>query len=407
MGRKMKDSGIEWIGKIPMNWNVAALKYLCSMQAGKNLGSERIKNSGAYPVYGGNGLRGYYSSYLYDGDYILIGRQGALCGNVHKVNNKVWATEHALVTKKSKSTDLDYLYYLLLGMNLNQYASNTAAQPGLASTVISSVKTCFPEIYEQKKIAIFLDKKCASVDDVFGKTRASIEEYKKLKQAVITEAVTKGVRGKRPMKDSGIDWVKQIPLEWQILRGKNLFIETNEHSNSGTEDLLTVSHITGVTLRSEKNVNMFLAESLVGYKICRVGDIAANTMWMWQGAVGVSKDYGVISPSYNTYRQIKNAYCSAYLDYLLRAKPLVETYAAYSTGITSSRLRLYPGAFLNIKFIVPPIDEQKEIADYLEKKCIEIDRLIVKKEELLAELTTCKKSLIYEYVTGKKEAPAV
>ncbi len=99
---------------------------------------------------------------------------------------------------------------------------------------------------------------------------------------------------------------------------------------------------------------------------------------MWQGAVGVSKDYGVISPSYNTYRQIKNAYCSAYLDYLLRAKPLVETYAAYSTGITSSRLRLYPGAFLNIKFIVPPIDEQKEIADYLEKKCIEIDRFVVK-----------------------------
>ena len=160
-------------------------------------------------------------------------------------------------------------------------------------------------------------------------------------------------------------------------------------------------------MSSKAGIGQFLAESLVGYKICRVGDIAANTMWMWQGAVGVSKDYGVISPSYNTYRQIKNAYCSAYLDYLLRAKPLVETYAAYSTGITSSRLRLYPGPFLNIKFIVPPIDEQKEIADYLEKKCIEIDRLIVKKEELLAELTTCKKSLIYEYVTGKKEAPAV
>ena len=158
------------------------------------------------------------------------------------------------------------------------------------------------------KIADFLDHRCAEIDAVIERTKATIEEYKKLKQAVITEAVTKGVRGPRPMKDSGIEWIGEIPEEWRVVRGKNLFVETNERSTTGEEELLTVSHITGITPRSQKSVNMFMSESLVDYKICRVHDIAANTMWMWQGAIGVSKYHGVISPSYNVYRQISDDY---------------------------------------------------------------------------------------------------
>lgn len=151
----------------------------------------------------------------------------------------------------------------------------------------------------------------------------------------------------RKMKNSGIEWVKSIPENWTCKRGKQLFVETNERSADGTEELLTVSHITGVTPRQQKNVNMFMSESLTGYKICHPGDIAANTMWMWQGAIGVSNYHGVISLSYNTYRQRTNDYDSKYLDYLLRIQPLIDTYAAYSTGITLSRLRLYPESFLS------------------------------------------------------------
>ena len=124
---------------------------------------------------------------------------------------------------------------------------------------------------------------------------------------------------------------------------------------------------------------------------------------MWQGAIGVSKYEGVISPSYNTYRQRNNSYYYDYLEYLLRIPNLVATYAAYSTGITASRLRLYPDQFFSIMFPVPPMSEQKEIADYLDKKCAEIETLISKKAALLEELENYKKSLIYEYVTGKKE----
>ncbi len=194
----------------------------------------------------------------------------------------------------------------------------------------------------------------------------------------------------------------KIPEEWTVLRGKWLFHETDERSEDGDEELLTVSHITGITPRSQKNVNMFMAESLVGYKICRVNDIAANTMWMWQGAIGVSKYHGVVSPSYNTYRQTDNHYNPAYLDYLLRIKPLVDTYNANSTGITASRLRLYPDQFLSIMFPIPPMKEQIEIAAYLDEKIGEVEKLIEKKEMYLAELENLKKSMIYEYVTGKK-----
>ena len=185
------------------------------------------------------------------------------------------------------------------------------------------------------------------------KTRASIEEYKKLKQSVITLAVTRGVRGDRPMKDSGIEWIGVVPEDWNVKRGKALFHEVKNQSTTGTEELLTVSQYTGITPRSQKNVTMFQSESLVGYKIVEIGDVGANTMWLWDGAIGVSTYRGVISPSYNVYRQSNGGYDSKYLDYLLRNPLLVQHYESRSTGIRASRLRLYPQQFLSIMFPVP------------------------------------------------------
>lgn len=405
MPRQMKDSNIEWIGSVPQDWEIVPVKFLCSMQAGKTLSSEQISEEGTYPVYGGNGQRGYYDEYNTEGDYLLVGRQGALCGNVHLVKGCFWATEHALVTKPTNYSDITFLYYLLVGMNLNQYVSSTAAQPGLSVSTISNISTCLVPMNEQKRIAVYLERQCDYLDGIFEKTRASIEEYKKLRQAVITKTVTGGLLEERDMKNSGLSWIDQIPEEWSVKKGKHLFVETKELSENGEEELLTVSHITGVTPRSQKNVNMFMSESLVGYKICHVGDLAANTMWMWQGAIGVSKYEGVISPSYNTYRQRNNDYVPEYLEYLLRIPPLVATYSAYSTGITASRLRLYPDQFFSIMFPVPPKEEQRDIVKYLDGKIPEMDKLIEKKEQFLVELENYKKSMIYEYVTGKKEVP--
>lgn len=191
---EMKDSGIEWIGRMPAHWTAPALKHLCTMQAGKNLISEQISTSGQYPVYGGNGQRGYYSDYNANGNFLLVGRQGALCGNVHYVSGKFWATEHAVVTTPSKITNIRYLYYLLIAMDLNQYASNSAAQPGLSVGNILTVKTLLPPIGEQVRISEFLDNGCPKIDEVITEKQSLIDDLESYKKSLIYEVVT-GKRG--------------------------------------------------------------------------------------------------------------------------------------------------------------------------------------------------------------------
>lgn len=196
---EMKDSGIEWIGRMPAHWTAPALKHLCTMQAGKNLISEQISTSGQYPVYGGNGQRGYYSDYNANGNFLLVGRQGALCGNVHYVSGKFWATEHAVVTTPSKITNIRYLYYLLIAMDLNQYASNSAAQPGLSVGNILTVKTLLPPIGEQVRISEFLDNCCPRIDEVITEKQSLIDDLESYKKSLIYEVVT----GKRRVISNG------------------------------------------------------------------------------------------------------------------------------------------------------------------------------------------------------------
>ena len=189
-GRKMKDSGIEWIGEIPEEWDTLSLKYLCTMQSGKNLVAEQILDSGDYPVYGGNGQRGFFSDYNNEGKCLLVGRQGALCGNVHRVDGKFWATEHAVVTINTELCNMDFLFYLLIGMNLNQYVSSTAAQPGLAVSTIQNVHTCMPCMDEQAEIASYLDELLPEVNSLLKMKEKIVSELESYKKSLIFEYVT-------------------------------------------------------------------------------------------------------------------------------------------------------------------------------------------------------------------------
>lgn len=194
---------------------------------------------------------------------------------------------------------------------------------------------------------------------------------------------------------------RKYPSRWLLYRGKQLFRVIDERSNKGTEELLSVSHITGITPRSQKNVTMFKSESLIGYKLCQIGDIAANTMWTWQGSIGVSKYYGVVSPAYNVYRQKKEYFNPEYLDLLLREHQLVDVYHSLSTGIRPSRLRLYPDVFLTIDFPVPPRDEQDQIVRFLDWKVSEINKLIGIRRKEIQELEGLKKVIVHKAITGK------
>ena len=187
---KMKDSGVEWIGEIPEKWEVLPLKALCSMDSGKTLSAEQIAVEGMFPVYGANGQRGFFSEWNTEGPILLVGRQGALCGNVHRVNGRFWATEHALRTIPKKQVFLDYLFHLLTGMNLNRYVSQTAAQPGLAASVILNVRTILPPLPEQRAIAAYLDEKCSAIDALIEEKKQLIEDLGVYKKSLIYETVT-------------------------------------------------------------------------------------------------------------------------------------------------------------------------------------------------------------------------
>jgi type I restriction enzyme S subunit len=203
-------------------------------------------------------------------------------------------------------------------------------------------------------------------------------------------------------KPSGVGSSGDVPEHWEIRRGKYFFREIDERSVSGTEELMSVSHKTGVTPRSEKNITMFMAESYVGHKLCSPGDIVVNTMWAWMAAIGVAQKIGIVSPSYGVYRpRNENEFLSPYLDLLLRTEAYRNEYVRSSRGITTSRLRLYPDDFLRILFIRPPIDEQRAILQWLRGETTELLLAIDTANREISLLLEFRGRLIADVVTGK------
>ncbi|MDM0956061.1 restriction endonuclease subunit S [Clostridium perfringens] len=186
---EMKDSGVEWLGDIPREWNIKKIKYVSSLKSGESITSDNIRDDAKYPVYGGNGLRGYTDRFTHKGKYILIGRQGALCGNINYTNDEFWASEHAIVVNPLLKVDTLWLGELLRSMNLNQY-SISAAQPGLAVGMIENLSIPFIEYNKQLVISDFINKKILEIKTTVEKTKQQIEKLKEAKQSLISEAVT-------------------------------------------------------------------------------------------------------------------------------------------------------------------------------------------------------------------------
>ena len=184
-----KDSGVEWLGQIPAHWKIVRVKNIAAMRAGTTITSEEIDERGEYPVYGGNGLRGYTSSFTHEGEYVLVGRQGALCGNINYASGKFWASEHAVVATPLGSANVHWLGEVLRSMRLNEL-SVAAAQPGLAVDRILSQSIALPPNHEQRKIANFLDRETAKIDALIAKVGEAIERLKEYRTALISAAVT-------------------------------------------------------------------------------------------------------------------------------------------------------------------------------------------------------------------------
>lgn len=209
-------------------------------------------------------------------------------------------------------------------------------------------------------------------------------------------------------KDSGQDWLGSIPAHWSLLRAKRLFSEVDERSKTGKEELLSVSHLTGVTPRRLKTVTMFMAESNVGHKVCRPGDLVINTLWAWMAALGVTRHTGLVSPAYGVYRPTDGGgILPAYADHLLRTPIYAAEYQRRSTGVNSSRLRLYPEQFLRTPVLVPPIDEQALIVRFLDWANSRLDRAARAKRKVIALLMEQKQVIVHRAITGETDQATV
>ena len=296
-----------------------------------------------------------------------------------------------------------YLYYYMHSFDIAKgfYGMGAGVRQGLSWDGVKWLKILAPSVPEQERIAAFLDAECAEIDTVLEKTRASIEEYKKLKQAVITQAVTKGIRGDRPMKDSGIEWIGTCPLDWTVCRIKNV-IFPQEKEVLPDDEIITCFRDGEVTLRKNRREDGFTVSFTEhGYHGVDKGDLVIHGMDAFAGAIGCSDSRGKTTPVVHTCKTAGN---NRFFMYFLRSMAYGNILMDLSNGvrIRSSDFRNFAklGVF---GAVMPPLEEQNEIVDYIDGIVIQMDRLIQKKENLLTEIENYKKSLIYEYVTGKKE----
>lgn len=396
---KYKDSGVSWIGEIPEGWETLKLKFLCSyFQAGSNLTSFQIKPEGTYSVYGGNGIRGYFDEYNWDGGCNLIGRQGALCGNVHLVKDKFWATEHAIIIKANEKSSDDFLFYLMTAMNLNQYASQTAAQPGLAVDRIKQVKACCPPLPEQHAIVSYLDKKTAQIDRFISEAEREIEKLNELKQAQIAHLVTHGTNPDAPMKDSGIAWIGQIPEHWEVRKMKFLFDERTE-KNHPEEPILCATQAHGVIPQSMYDNRVVVVNTgFQNLKFVEVGDFVIS-LRSFQGGIEYAHYQGIISAAYTILRS-KGDLTNDYTRYLFKSFPFIQLLKTCVKGIREGQNINYDMLKNNYLF-VPPKQEQTAIVSAINSLNKRIDMLTSQLVDQINHLKELKQRIISDAVTGK------
>ena len=415
--REMKGSGIEWIGQIPKGWELRRAKTLFTQRNSKGNGIEVLLSpTQKYGVVPQSQLEGVVQvkedtdlqmfKTVHKGDFVISLRsfQG---GFEYSLYEGVCSPAYQVFYPTSPICDT-YYRYLFKSQSfiskMNNLTVGIREGKNIQYVDFANSQIPVPPLAEQERIAAFLDAECAEIDAVLEKTRASIEEYKKLKQAVITQAVTKGIRGDRPMKDSGSVWFEEIPCNWVMKRIKYLFHIKKDIAGKEGYTVLSITQ-RGIQPKDLSKNEGQIAANYSQYQLLAPGDFAMNHMDLLTGWVDISKYSGVTSPDYRVFvldDTEKND--SSYYLYLMQMCYFNRIFYGLGQGVSGmGRWRLQADKFMNFPVVVPPVDEQKEIVSYLNEKCKQLDTLIRNKQQYLTEIENYKKSLIYEYVTGKKE----
>ena len=416
MAREFKDSGIEWIGLIPKEWKLAALKQIGTYINGYAFKPEDWTDSGKpiiriQDLTGSMGSPNFYngeldSKYLVSKGDILVSWAATLDAFIWE-KEEGWLNQHIFKALPSSDVNYQFFYWLIkLAMeNMNNDNKHGIVMQHVTTKVFGNFVVSIPSIDEQQKIAYYLDKVCGEVDEMVALQETMIEELKAYKQSVITEAVTKGLNPNAPMRNSGIDWIGEIPEHWEVRRIGRLFKLRDEKNYKPMEEVQLLSLYTGIGVfpHGEQEERGNKAVTVEGYKVVHKNDIVVNIILAWMGAIGVSDYDGVTSPAYDVYIPDFTKVVPHYFHYVFRTKGIAAECYKYGRGIMMMRWRTYSSEFKQISVPYPSIEEQQQIASYLDAKCSEIDSLIALKQAKIEELKEYKKSVIYEYVTGKKE----
>ena len=426
---KMRESEVEWIGEIPATWKIVPLKSLFSFGKGLPITKENLEESGV-PVISYGQIHAKWNSgvtthselmrfvnetYLETNPQSLV-RSGDLimadtsedregCGNCAYIDTEdtVFAGYHTIILRSLRETDNKYLAYLFLTDPWRSQIRKAVSGVKLFSIsrrILSSVSVLVPD--NPDEIVAFLDEKCARVDTLIANVLTQIEKLKSYKQSLITEVVTKGLDPTVPMKDSGIEWIGEIPENWNTIRVKQLLKERKERSVDGSEEPLSMSQKVGLVPTKMLDMIPNMASSFMGAKLTYVDDLVFNKLKAHLGVFSVSKYDGLVSPDYAVYYSTGKVHLK-YLEYLFKTPQCISEFRKRSTGIAAGLTRLYTDGLFAIECPFPTMEEQIAIIDYLNDKCTRIDQLIAIKQKKIDKLNEYKKSLIYEYVTGKRE----
>lgn len=422
--REMKDSGIEWIGQIPKHWEVHPVyayfeegktknyrmqeQNLLSLSYGRIIRKDINTNGGLLPAS--------FNTYnvVEAGDIII--RPTDLQNDKRSLRTGL-VKEQGIITsayidlRPKDNVNSKYYHYLLHSYDVIKvfYNMGNGVRQGLNFSEFAKLLLLEPTTVEQQQIADYLDTKCSEIDATAEDIQKEISLLEDYKKSVITETVTKGLNPDAEMKDSGIEWIGEVPKHWGTIRIGNAFSIRNERNYLPMEQvqLLSLYSGKGVFPTGEEGTTNRgnHAQTVADYKIVKKNDIVVNIILAWMGSLGISNYNGVVSPAYDVYIPNEEKVVPHYYHYVFRTSGIANECYRYGRGIMMMRWRTYSSEFKRIHVPFPPLEEQQQIADFLDSKCSEIDAIIADKKRQRGILAEYKKSLIYEYVTGKKEVP--
>lgn len=401
----MKPSHIDWCPMIPDHWEEKRIKDIAFLQSGNSITAMDFVEDGKFPVYGGNGLRGYTNTYTNEGDYVLIGRQGALCGNINYAHGKFYASEHAVVVYPKKEEITLWLGETLRTANLNRL-SMTAAQPGLAVSTLNLQFIPFPPKDERIRIAKYLDKKLSEIDHQVSILTSKRDAYLRLKKSIINHAVTRGLNPNVKMKDSGIEWIGEVPEHWEVKRMKDICALSPNIKSCSEYEYGSYLPMEGLRLDQIETSDELVSTLQGKYTPFEDNDllVAKVTPCFENGNIAIAKGLtnGVGFGSSEIFVLRANKYNNIrFLFYMSLSSKFQDKACATMCGVGGLK-RISPLFMKTYIMAIPPSTEQNAIVTYLDDKCAKIDTIVSNLDKQISRYGDLKRSLIDEVITGKR-----